>query len=336
MPERLVLATDHPWPSVEAEVQTLAAVDARLVIAPTGEPAELIELAREADAILTCFARTGEAVVAAAERLQVIGRYGIGVDNIAVDAATARGVLVTNVPSYCEQEVAEHALALMLALARRLAVYDAGVRSGDWSLARGAPIHRVHGRTLGIVGFGHIGRALAAKASALGLAVIAHHPRSTSAIVAAGHEAVSLPELAARSDFVSLHVPLTDETTHLVDEAFLRAMRPTAVLVNTARGLVVDQAALARALTEGWIAGAAADVFSPERLDPGDPLLAAPNLIATPHVAYYSEESLVDLGRLAAENVAAVFAGRMPAAVVNPAVLELDRWRHLAPAAGRR
>ena len=329
MPERLVLVTDHPWPSLEAEVEALAAVDARLVLAPTGEPAKLVELARDADAILTCFAHTSEAVVSAAERLQVIGRYGIGVDNIAVELASARGVLVTNVPSYCENEVAEHALALMLALARRLTVYDRGVREGDWSLQRGAPLHRIAGSTLGVVGFGHIGRALAARAAALGLQVIAHHPRSPEAITDAGYEPVELRELAERADFVSLHVPLTDETAHLVDEDFLRAMKPTAVLVNTARGLVVDPVALALALHEGWIAGAAADVFSPERLDPSDPLLAAPNLIATPHVAYYSEESLLDLGRLAAENVAAVLAGRMPAAVVNPEVLALERWRHL-------
>jgi phosphoglycerate dehydrogenase-like enzyme len=160
--------------------------------------------------------------------------------------------------------------------------------------------------------------------------VIVHHPRSPEAIRAGGHEAVALRELAERADFISLHVPLTDETTHLVDEDFLRVMKPTAVLVNTARGLVVDQAALVVALAEGWIAGAAADVFSPERLDPADPLLGAPNLIATPHVAYYSEESLVDLGRLAAESVAAVLAGRMPPAIVNREVLTLERWQHLA------
>jgi D-3-phosphoglycerate dehydrogenase / 2-oxoglutarate reductase len=330
MPERIVLVTDHPWSSIDAEVETLAAVGARLVFAQTGEQAELVELARDADAILTCFAHTSEAVVAVADRLAVIGRYGIGVDNIAVDMASARGVLVTNVPSYCEHEVAEHALALMLALARRITVYDRGVREGDWSLQRGAPLHRIHGGTLGIVGFGQIGRTLAAKATALGLNVIAHHPRSPEAIEAAGYEAVELRELAELADFVSVHVPLTDETTHLIDEDFLRAMKPTAVLVNTARGLVVDQSALVEALRDGWIAGAAADVFTPERLDPSDPLLGAPNLIATPHVAYYSEESLEDLGRLAAENVAAVLAGRMPAAIVNREVLELERWRHLA------
>ena len=330
MPEHIVMVTDHPWSSFDAEVEALDRAGARLVIAQTGEPQELIDLARDADAILTCFAHVSEAVVQAAEHLQVIGRYGIGVDNIAVEMATERGILVTNVPSYCEHEVAEHALALLLALARRLTTFDRGVREGDWSLQRGTPIHRVHGQTLGIVGFGKIGRTLARKASALGLHVIAHNPREPEAVSVAGAEPVELRELAQRADFVSLHVPLSDETTHMIDEEFLRTMKPTAFLVNTARGLLVDQAALVTALSEGWIAGAAADVFSPERLDPTDPLLAAPNLIATPHVAYYSEESLVDLGRLAAENVADVLSGKLPAAIVNPEVLALERWRHLA------
>jgi D-3-phosphoglycerate dehydrogenase len=331
VPELKVLVTDHPWSSFEAEEETLARVGAALTRAPTGGVDELADMARDADAILTCFAHVSEAVVQAGAKLQVIGRYGIGIDNIAVDTATERGILVTNVPSYCEHEVSEHVLALMLALARRVPTFDSGVRTGDWSLARGAPVHRVFGKTIGIVGFGRIGQALAVKARALGLNVIAHHPRAPERVTAAGAEAVELRELAARADFVSLHVPLTDETIHLIDERFLRAMKPTAVLINTARGLVVDPVALRAALSEGWIAGAGLDVFSPERLAENDPLLSAPNLLVTPHVAYYSEESLVDLGRIAAENVAAVLAGRRPASVVNPEVLALERWNHLTP-----
>src|SRR5581483_9026576 len=306
------------------------AVGARPVFAQTGEEQELVELVRDAEAILTCFARVTPRVVETGRRLQVIGRYGVGVDNIAVDTATALGIPVTNVPSYCEDEVAEHALALMLALARRVVVYDGAVRGGDWSLARGQPIHRIAGGTLGIVGFGHIGRALARKAQGLGLAVVVHHPRlGDDELRAAGVEPVALDELARRSDFVSLHVPLGETTRHLVGREFLRAMKPTAFLVNTARGPVVEAEALLDAVRDGWIAGAALDVFEPEPLPPDHPLLSLPNLIATPHVAYYSEESLVDLGRRAAENVAAVLAGRRPAAIVNPSVLESERWRHL-------
>jgi D-3-phosphoglycerate dehydrogenase len=330
--ERLVLVTDHPWSSVDAEVEVLAEVGARLLFAPTGEEHELVELVREAEAILTCFALVTEEVVRAGPRLQVIGRYGVGVDNIAVAEATKRDILVTNVPSYCEHEVAEHALALMLALARRIRTFDAGVRGGDWSLAQGQPIHRVAGGTLGIVGFGHIGRMVAAKAQGLGMRVVVHHPRQPEGeLRGTGVEAVSLAELAEQSDFVSLHVPLGEATRHLVGDAFLRAMKPTAFLVNTARGAVVDRDALLEALRQGWIAGAALDVFEPEPLPPDDPLLTLPNLIATPHVGYYSEESLVDLGRLAAENVAAVLDARRPDAIVNPEVLASARWRHLQP-----
>jgi D-3-phosphoglycerate dehydrogenase len=320
--ERLVLVTDHPWPSVDQETETLATVGARPVFAETGEEGELVALVRDADAILTCFARVTPRVIESGPRLRVIGRYGVGVDNIAVETATALGIPVTNVPSYCEHEVAEHALALLLALARRVVAFDRSVRDGEWSLARGQPIHRIAGTTLGIVGFGHIGRMLARKARGLGMTVVVHQPRLAEADEsAAGVEAVGLDELARRADFVSLHVPLDERTRHLVDRDLLRAMKPTAFLVNTARGGIVDRDALLEALRDGWIAGAALDVVEPEPLPPDDPLLALPNLIATPHAAYYSEESLLDLGRLAAENVAAVLDGRRPSSVVNPEVL---------------
>jgi D-3-phosphoglycerate dehydrogenase / 2-oxoglutarate reductase len=320
--DRLVLVTDHPWPSVDEEERTLASVGARPVFAETGAEDELVELVRDAEAILTCFAQVTPRVIESGPRLRVIGRYGVGVDNIAVDAATALGIPVANVPSYCEHEVAEHALALLLALARRVVVFDRSVRDGEWSLARGRPVHRIAGRTLGVVGFGRIGQMLARKAWGLGLTVVVHQPGLSDADArAAGVEAVPLDELAERADFVSLHLPLDERTRHLVGRDFLRAMKPTAFLVNTARGGIVDRDALLEALRDGWIAGAALDVFVPEPLAPDDPLLALPNLIATPHAAYYSEESLVDLGRLAAENVAAVLAGGRPASVVNPEVL---------------
>jgi D-3-phosphoglycerate dehydrogenase len=322
----IVLVTDHTWPSVEPEAEVLARVGARIVEAQSGEEDELVELVRDADAILTCFAKVTASVIRAGERLQVVGRYGIGVDNIAVEEATRLGIPVTNVPAYCLDEVAEHALALVFALARKICAYDAAVRRGDWSLGTGAPIFRIAGRTLGIVGFGKIGRTLAAKARGLGLEVIAFDPHTAAADV----ELVSLEELAERSDFVSVHTPLTPETQGLIGEPILRRMKPTAFVINTARGGIVDQEAVLRALDEGRIAGAGIDVFVPERLPPDHPLLVRRNLIATPHVAFYSEESVVELETLAAENVAAILSGRRPHAVVNPEVLELERWAHLS------
>jgi D-3-phosphoglycerate dehydrogenase / 2-oxoglutarate reductase len=328
--DRVVLFTDHTWPSVEPEAAVLRRVGARLVVAETGDERELRALVTEADAILTCFARVSEDVVRAGERLQVIGRYGIGVDNIAVGEATKLGIPVTNVPAYCLDEVAEHALALMLGLARGLHVYDRAIREGDWDLSRGAPLHRVAGRTLAVVGFGKIGQALAGRAAGVGLRVLAVDRNARRpALEAVGAEPAELDDAFARADFVSLHCPLTDETRGLIDEARLRRMKPGAFLINTARGGLVDHDALHRALSEGWIAGAGLDVFAPEPLASDHPLFRQPNLIATPHVAFYSEESLVELETRAAENVAAVLEGRMPASVVNPEVLELERWEHL-------
>jgi len=330
MTDKIVLVTDHTWPSTEPEAEVLAEVGARLVEAKTGEEAELVELAGEADAILTCFARVTAAVVRAAPRLQVIGRYGIGVDNIAVDEATRLGIPVTNVPAYCLDEVAEHALALLLACARKVVRYDGAVRDHDWALATGMPIFRVRGRTLGIVGFGKIGQTLAGKARALGLVVLAADPYVPEAIIRErGVEPAGLDEVLRRADFLSLHLPLTPETRYLLNAQRLFRMKPSAFVINTSRGGVIDQAALLDALREGWIAGAALDVFEPERLPADHPLLALPNLIATPHVAFYSEESVRELEVKAARNVAAILSGRHPEALVNPDVLALPRWAHL-------
>jgi D-3-phosphoglycerate dehydrogenase len=326
----VVLVTDVTWPSTEPEAAVLARVGASLVLAETGAEGELLELVLQADAILTCFKQVSPEVVRAGERLQVIGRYGIGVDNIAVEEATRLGIPVTNVPGYCVDEVAEHVLALLLAHERGICRYDRGVRAGDWSLTQGLPMRRVAGRTLGILGFGRIGQALARKARGLELRIVVHDPTAPDAELASlAAEPVSLEELAARSDYLSVHAPLTDATRGLVDRDFLRRMKPTAFLVNAARGPIVDQAALLEALREGWIAGAGLDVFVPERLPPGHPLLAQPNLVATPHVAFYSEESVLELEVKAAENVVAILEGRRPEHVVNPEVLALPRWAHL-------
>lgn len=328
--DKTVLVTDYTWSSTEPEAEVLARVGAKLLIAPSGEEHELVKLAAQADAILTCFARVTPQVVRAAERLQVIGRYGIGVDNIAVDEATRLGIPVTNVPAYCLDEVSEHALAFLFALARHVCSYDTAVQTGNWELKTGMPMFRINGKALGILGFGKIGQTLAAKARGLGMQLIAHDPYLHSSVFAQHQvESVTLDELFRRSDFMSVHMPLTEQTRHMVNRDLLRRMKPTAFIINTSRGGVIDQAALLLALQEHWIAGAGLDVFEPERLPPDHPLLHAPNLLATPHVAFYSEESVVELEVKAAQNVADILSGHRPAAVVNPQVLQLPRWAHL-------
>lgn len=330
MTARVVLVTDYTWSSTEPEARVLAEVDASLVIAETGSEQELVKLVPEADAILTCFAHVTPKVVRAGKKLQIIGRYGIGVDNIAVDQATELGIPVTNVPAYCLDEVAEHALAFFFSLARHICSYDSAVRAGNWELETGMPIFRMAGRTLGILGFGKIGQTLATKARGLGFKLIAHDPFLPAGVfVRHQTESVSLDELFSRADFLSIHMPLSAQTRHMVNRDLLRQMKPTAFLVNTSRGGVIDQSALLLALHEGWLAGAGLDVFEPERLVPGHPLLNAPNLLTTPHVAFYSEESVVELETQAAQNVADLLAGRRPDHVVNPEVLKLPRWAHL-------
>ena len=330
MSGKIVLVTDYTWPSTDIEAEVLARVGARLLEAETGGEEELLRLAPQADAILTCFKQVPVSAVRAATRLQVIGRYGIGVDNIPVDEATRLGIPVTNVPAYCLDEVAEQALAFLLAGARRIVRYDRAVQAGEWSLATGMPVYRVAGRTLAIIGFGKIGRRLARKAAALDLQVVAHDPWVAEAeIRAAGVEPVSLDEALARADFLSLHTPLREETQHLLNAERLARIKPGAFVINTARGALIDQQALLGALQSGRVSGAGLDVFVPEHLPADHPLLVQPGVIATPHTAFYSEESVRELQRLAAQNVADILSGRRPADVVNAEVLALERWAHL-------
>jgi D-3-phosphoglycerate dehydrogenase len=314
----VVLVTDHPAPDTAIETRMLGSVGAVVRVAPTGAEDELVAMAPQADAILTCFKQVTPAVVRAAPKLRVIGRYGVGVDNIAVSTATELGIPVTNVPVYCVDEVAEHALALILTLARGTALYDASVRDGAWDLAVGMPLHRIAGSTLGIVGFGHIGQALATRARALGLTLLVNDRSATEADVASfGATLVGLDDLLAASDIVSIHLPLTPETNGLIDARRIALMRPTALLVNCARGAIVDLDALAEALAERRIAGAGLDVFVPERLPVDHPLVGLRNVALTPHVAFYSEESIAELQRRATQNVIDVLSGIRPEHIVN-------------------
>ena len=325
-----ILVTDVAWPSVEAEVEVLARIGGELVLAESGSEEELLRLVPAVDAILTCWARVPASVVRAGSKLQVISRYGIGVDNIAVEEATGRGIIVTNVPAYCLDEVSDHAMALILACARKICHFDRRVHAGDWDIAGGKPLFRVRGQTLGIIGFGKIGQTLAPKARAFSMQVLVYDPFVDGETVRAHQcEKRELDALLAEADFVSIHAPLTESTRGLIDKVRLRQMKSTAYIINAARGAIIDQDALVVALEQGWITGAALDVFVPECLPADHPLLKLPNVIATPHVAFYSEESLRDLQIQAAENVAALLSGRHSTSVVNPEVLGLPRWSHL-------
>ena len=308
-----VYITDHTFTDTRPEREVLA--DLAEIVDLNGKPMrtedEVISACRDADALIIGFAPVTARVLDALPGLKCVVRYGIGCDTIDMAAAAARGVPVANVPDYCVGEVADHAMALLLALERKVLVFDASVRRGEWTPVKtGRPIHRLAGRTLGIVGFGRIGREVARRASVFGYRILAHDPLlPEDAIRGAGAEPSALEALLAAADSVSLHLPLTDETRGILGREKLAGMKSGALLVNVARGALVDVAALAEALGAGRLAGAALDVYETEPLPRDHPLRSAPNTILGPHCAWYSEEALRDLQKNAAAEAARALRG---------------------------
>ncbi len=313
------LITDYAWNDLDIERSVLAENDIELVVAPAGDVATLSKLAADCDAIMTNWAKVPEAVIAACSRCQIVARLGIGLDNIDVAYATGRGIVVTNCPDYCLVEVAEHALALLLSLSRKVAYYHHATMTGTYDLRAGAALRRIEGQTLGIIGYGNIGQKLAEKARPLGLKILATSRTKRGTVD--GVRFVELNELLAASDYISLHVPATPETKHMLGAEQFSRMKPTAYLINTARGAVIDHAALADALSAGKLAGAALDVQEVEPPDLSIPPYNDPRVIVTPHAAFVSVESLENLRRRVAQQVADRLHGRVPENVVNPAVL---------------
>ncbi|MBO0835653.1 MAG: C-terminal binding protein [Actinobacteria bacterium] len=319
-----VVIADYDYGDVDIERAIIEEAGLRLVAAQCKTEDEVIAAARDADAIIAQYATVGASAIGALTRCKVIARYGTGVDIVDVDAATRHGILVTNVPNdWCENEVADHAMALLLAVARQLCVYDRATRDGTWRWQSGQPIHRLRGRQLGLLSFGAIAQAVAMRASAFGMRVAAHDPYlPRDDIEARGATSVSFGELLQDSDYLVIQAPLTKETHHLISERELRRMKPTAILINTARGPIVSDDALYRALSEGWIAGAGLDDLEEEPAKvrdwtPVNPLFRLPNVVITPHAAYYSEESIAAVRDFAAHEVVRVLTGAPPLSPVN-------------------
>lgn len=319
MANPVVAVTDYVFPDLVPTREALAGIGAEVRLAASGGADDIVAVARDADAVINCYAQLPGAVIEQFERCRIIARTGIGIDTIDLEAATAKGIVVTNVPEYCEDEVSDHAMALMLALARNVTRGNTHVHGGGWGHSETKPIYRLRGRTVGLVGFGKIARLVAAKAHGFGLRVVASDPYVASADAATHDvELVSFEELLGQADFVSVHAPLTPATRNLIGAEALALMRPDAVLINTARGGLVDVAAVAEALDRGQIAGAGLDVL-PDEPPGGDlPLYGRPNVILTPHTAFYSEESMIDLQAKAAQQVALVLSGRDPVYPVTP------------------
>jgi D-3-phosphoglycerate dehydrogenase len=318
----IIAITDYVFSSLDPERAVLEPLGVELRPRQCRSDDEIIALARDAEAVLNCYAKMTARVIEKLKRCKIIARYGIGVDNVDLAAATKAKILVTNVPDYCIDEVSDHALALLLALARRLTAADGAVKAGGWDVVAHAGIRRLRGQTLGLLGFGKIAKALASKVEPLGMKVLVYDPYLDPALIAQhGVEAVSLDRLLAEADTVSIHVPLSPETRNIVGKRELARMKPTAFLINTSRGGIVDEQVIAVALKEGRLGGAALDVLSVEPPPADHPLRQAPNVILTPHLAFYSRESVIELQTKAAEEVARALKGEPPRCPVNPEVL---------------
>jgi len=305
---------------VNEEAEELAKVNAEVVGAECTSEDEIIEVAKDADAILTVAAQITRRVTEALPKCRVIVRYGVGFDNIDVDAATDNGILVVNIPDFCLEEVSNHAITLLLALAKKLALLNNRLRQDCWAECKQilAPMGSVYGQTLGLIGCGNIGRLTAKKAQCFGLEVLGYDPYVSGSLAEEYRiSLVSLFELLGESDFVSIHTPLNEETRHLIGETEFRRMKPSAYFINTARGAIVDEAALIKALEEKWIAGAGLDVFEREPVNLSNPLLKMDNVIATPHTASYCDASFERLRRRVGQEAARVLSGRWPRNVVN-------------------
>jgi len=313
-----ILRTDAELFIIEQYLDELSAIAEVATTERTDEDG-LAEAARDATLILTCYTAITAKVIDSAPKLKGIVKYGVGTDNIDIAAATRRGVMVTNCPDYGSDTVADHAFALLIALARKIPGLDRAMREHAWVWP--APRYLgvdLAGKTIGLVGLGRIGRAMARRAHGFGMTRLVSDPYVDPATVAEyGVHFVGLDELLSGADFVSLHCVLTPETRGLIGEAALARMKPTAFLIDVSRGAIVDEAALVRALDAGRIAGAAFDVFADEPLEPGYPLLGRDNVILTPHLAWYTEEAFQRVERDTLAGVRDILAGKRPKNLKN-------------------
>jgi D-3-phosphoglycerate dehydrogenase / 2-oxoglutarate reductase len=310
MPRPLIAVTDSPFPSLDPAKAALARLDPEYRMAKSPAAEDILAVARDADAILVTYAKLPRQLLGELKKCKAIGRFGLGVDNIDLPAAKEFGIAVNYVPDYCLREVSDHAMALLLALARKVTFANRLVQSGRWEVPPIVPLRRLEGQVLGLVGFGNIPRALAPKAKAFGLKVITYDPYvSQDALASTGVETVSFDDLLARSDFISVHAPLQPATRGLMNAKVFAKMKKGAYLINTARGTLVDEAALVAALDSGHLGGAGLDVVTNEPLPKDSPLTGRDNVILTPHTAFYSVEALEELQTKCATDVARVLSG---------------------------
>jgi D-3-phosphoglycerate dehydrogenase / 2-oxoglutarate reductase len=324
-----VVVLEHGYASIEFEREIIARAGGELVSADHLPLEKALALAEDADGILFRGLDMPAEMIRRFRRAQGIVRYGVGTDNVDVAAATTAGIIVGHVPSYCLDEVSTHAIAMLLACVRKLVPMHDRLKRGEWDVHRDDPVFRLAGKTLGIVGFGQIGKAVARKLAGWDLRLLAMDPFAEPAH---GVELVDLMTLCGESDVISLHAPLLPETRHMISHKQFALMKPGVILVNTARGPVLDTNALVEAIDSGKIAQAALDVFEEEPLPANSPLRSHPRILVTDHMAWYSEESQAQLQQTAAEEIAMICMGRLPASMANPEVLyKLGRFEEWQP-----
>jgi D-3-phosphoglycerate dehydrogenase len=323
---KVVHAEAAPNAALPIERAALATVDATLIGAGASDPDAISAVAKDADVLLTEALPITRSLLDGLPRCRAVVCYAIGLDHVDLQAATERGIIIAHTPGFCADEVSNHAILFILACARRLLPLDRRLRGGWWPDARNLeaellPIGSLHGERLGLIGFGEIARLVADKAAVFGVRVSACDPFAPAEIFARyGATSAALDELLRESDYVSIHTPLLPATRRMIGAAQLRSMKPSAFLINTSRGAVVDEAALILALRERWIAGAALDVFETEPLPADHALLALDNVIVTPHTAYCSDTAYARVRRQAADAAVRVLRGEWPAALANPDV----------------
>jgi D-3-phosphoglycerate dehydrogenase len=318
-----VLIAESRYTSYDEEKAALAAVDAEPVFERSDDEGTIAGLAADVDALIVNLAPTSAKVIGAMQKCRVISRYGVGVDNVDVAAASAKKIVVANVRDYCLDEVSDQALALLMACARKTSITDTRVRAGEWNIPRKRPIYRMAGRVFGLIGYGLIARRMHHKVMGLGFSeVLVCDPFvPDEQISRAGARKVELDELLKNADFVSVHAPMSAATRHMIGAAQLAMMKPTAILVNTSRGGLIDPDALYEALKAGTINSAGIDVFEPEPPGKDCRLFELENVVLSDHAGFYSEEAQRELQRKAAQNTALVLTGQKPLSCVNPEVL---------------
>jgi len=318
-PRFRVVVTDWTFPDFSRYAAELRELDAELIVPAENTREAFLKEAASADALIHEHLDLDNDIIDRLSRCRVIAHHGKGVDNIAVDRATQRGILVANVMDASLHDVSEHVFALTLAVSRKILAYDAAVRANVWQVPVGEPVYRLHGKTIGLVGFGGIARHVAAKARAFGMNVVVFARRpDLQAGGAVGAEFVSLEEVFSRADVVSLHLPLTPETAGIVSRERLHRMKPSAILINVSRGALIDEAALADVLASRRIFGAGLDVLTAEPPAADNPILGLDNVVLSPHCAWYSEEGRADVEARTAREAARVLRGEWPVSLVNP------------------